>query len=497
MSQQAAIVAKGIFKQFDGNAVLKGVDFDLARGEIHAVVGQNGAGKSTLMKVLNGTHQPDQGSLSIFGRAASFGSTSEARSRGIAMVYQELSLVPTMSVADNIFMNNWIIVGGLLDADAMRAATLRLLDKVGIANEISPDQLVESLSMGQRQLVEIAKALSSDAKIIILDEPTASLSDQEIERLFVAIRRLQSEGVSLIYITHYLRDIFKICNRVSVLRDGRCMQQWAVSETSVPQLVASMLGEAVARQNIWQRATTDLPQSATPLLEVENLVTSHLDEVSFKVYPGQIVGLAGLLGSGRTEILNAIFGLDRLYSGQIRINGRAVQIHSPAQAIAHGINLVPEDRRSQGLILDFSVMDNLWLCALRKLANPVFIDQNRAAEMAHDLVKRLQVKTTGIDQAVRFLSGGNQQKVVIGKCLHTQAKVLLLDDPTFGIDLAAKHEIMHIVNDYVQQGNAVVFVSSEYSEIASFCDTTYIVKKGRIAGQLAATTEERLLAAVQ
>lgn len=239
MSPAAAIVAKGIFKQFDGNAVLKGVNFELAQGEIHALVGQNGAGKSTLMKVLNGTHQPDQGSLSIFGQPASFSSTSAARSRGIAMVYQELSLVPTMSVADNIFMNNWIVVGGLLDAEAMRAATLRLLEKVGVANEISPDQLVESLSMGQRQLVEIAKALSSEARIIILDEPTASLSDQEIERLFVAIRRLQSEGVSLIYITHYLRDIFKICDRVSVLREGRCVQQWAVSETSVPRLVAA------------------------------------------------------------------------------------------------------------------------------------------------------------------------------------------------------------------------------------------------------------------
>jgi ABC-type sugar transport system ATPase subunit len=258
-----------------------------------------------------------------------------------------------------------------------------------------------------------------------------------------------------------------------------------------------MSGEAVARQTNWQRATSETPPAATPLLEVENLVTSHLDEVSFKVYPGQVVGLAGLLGSGRTEILNAIFGLDPLQSGQIRINGRAVRIQSPAQAIAHGINLVPEDRRSQGLILDFSVLDNLWLCSLRQLANPVFIDQNRAADVAHALVKRLQVKTAGIEQAVRYLSGGNQQKVVIGKCLHTQAKILLLDDPTFGIDLAAKHEIMHIVNEYVQQGNAVVFVSSEYSEIASFCDTTYIVKKGRIAAQLAATTEERLLAAVQ
>ncbi|MGL4603541.1 MAG: sugar ABC transporter ATP-binding protein [Iodobacter sp.] len=490
-----AIKSRGLTKQFDGNAVLKGVDFTLLQGEVHAIVGQNGAGKSTLMKLLNGFYQRDAGSLEVFGQAVDFQSPRDARDAGIVMVYQDLSLVGTMSVAENLFMANWQGGwGGMVDNRAMEQATLVVLEKMGIV--LNPAQAVSELTMGQQQLLEIAKAISQDARILILDEPTASLSDMEIEKLFSVVKRLKAQGVSIIYITHYLRDIFKICDSVSVLRDGHLVRSSPVISTNLEELVADMLGHHRNANENWSRLAVDTSQ--TPLLELRNVVTPVLADVSFKVYPGQVIGLAGLLGSGRTEILEAIFGLDTIESGQVLLEGLPVQIRNPKDAIELGINLVPEDRRSQGLVLDFSVSDNMLMSLFGKLSSPLLLDEVRGRELVEALIKRLLVKTSGPDQAVRFLSGGNQQKVVIAKCMSTDARIMLLDDPTFGIDLSSKYEIMRIVNEYAAQGNAVVFVSSEYSEIASFCDSTYIVNKGRIAGQISeGQTEERLLAAVQ
>lgn len=490
-----AIKSRGLTKQFDGNAVLKGVDFTLLQGEVHAIVGQNGAGKSTLMKLLNGFYQRDAGSLEVFGQAVDFQSPRDARDAGIVMVYQDLSLVGTMSVAENLFMANWQGGwGGMVDNRAMEQATLVVLEKMGIV--LNPAQAVSELTMGQQQLLEIAKAISQDARILILDEPTASLSDMEIEKLFSVVKRLKAQGVSIIYITHYLRDIFKICDSVSVLRDGHLVRSSPVISTNLEELVADMLGHHRNANENWSRLAVDTSQ--TPLLELRNVVTPLLADVSFKVYPGQVIGLAGLLGSGRTEILEAIFGLDTIESGQVLLEGLPVQIRNPKDAIELGINLVPEDRRSQGLVLDFSVSDNMLMSLFGKLSSPLLLDEVRGRELVEALIKRLLVKTSGPDQAVRFLSGGNQQKVVIAKCMSTDARIMLLDDPTFGIDLSSKYEIMRIVNEYAAQGNAVVFVSSEYSEIASFCDSTYIVNKGRIAGQISeGQTEERLLAAVQ
>ncbi|WP_035057496.1 sugar ABC transporter ATP-binding protein [Andreprevotia chitinilytica] len=498
MQRPLAIKVSGLKKQFDGIPVLKGVDFELAPGEVHAVVGQNGAGKSTLMKIINGLYQPDEGEIELFDEPVRLASPRDARAAGIAMVYQDLSLVDSMSVAENMFMANWTESSfGLLDQRAMNQQAQALLEKMGIADEISPEQPVASLSMGQQQFLEIAKAISQNARILILDEPTASLCDQEITRLFEVIERLKAQGVAIIYITHYLRDIFKVCDSASVLRDGRCVRRSLISQTKIETMLADMLGRHADSSINWQRPT--VTPNAQPLLELRQVSTSDLAAVSMQVYPGQVVGLAGLLGSGRTEILNAIFGLDTIRSGDILVNGHAVKIRSPRDAIQQGINLVPEDRREQGLVLDFSISDNMLMSSLRKLASPILLDEHRGQAIVIDLIQRLQIKTSGPQQAVRYLSGGNQQKVVIGKCIGTAARILLLDDPTFGIDLAAKYDIMRIVNDYAAAGNAVIFVSSEYSEIASFCDTTYIVNKGRITRQMQRheQSEEQLLAAVQ
>ncbi len=411
------------------------------------------------------------------------------------MVYQDLSLVPALSVADNIFLSHRS-QGAMISNRKRGLKAQPLLDILGL--DVAPDQIVEKLSLGEQQLVEIAKALAMDAKIIVLDEPTASLSNNEINDLFKVINKLKQQGITIIYITHYLADIMRICDAVTVLRDGYTVLECATSETSIDQMVEAMLGNKRDTQIRWQREVTN-EISEVPLLELRNVCTSSLQDISLKVMPGQVVGLAGLLGSGRTEILEAIYGLTPLSSGEVLVNGKSVNIRSPRQAIEQGINMVPEERRSQGLVLDFSVFDNVLMASFDRIAQSNVIDTQAGEAMVTEAIEKLGVKTTGPQQSVRFLSGGNQQKVVIGKCMSTDAKVLLLDDPTFGIDINAKYEIMKIVNQYAEQGHGVIFVSSEYAEVGSFCDVIYVVHKGqisrRIEGQI--LSEEELLAAVQ
>ncbi|HGF7477194.1 TPA: sugar ABC transporter ATP-binding protein [Vibrio mimicus] len=490
-----AIEARGVKKGFDGTPVLKGVDFTLKQGEVHALVGQNGAGKSTLVKLINGFHARDGGEIRLFGQAVTFSSPKAAQAAGIAMVYQDLSLVPTLSIADNIFLNHPTARRSLISNRARERQSKPLLELLGL--EIDPSQRVETLSLGEQQLVEIAKALALDAKILVLDEPTASLSNNEINELFRVIEKLKASGISIIYITHYLADILRICDAVTVLRDGYSVLETPTSKTSVDALVEAMLGNKSDTQIEWQRPAID--GQKTPLLELRDVTTEELEAISLKVMPGQVVGLAGLLGSGRTEILQAIYGLTPLVKGEVLVEGKPVQIRSPRDAIENGINMVPEERRSQGLVLDFSVFDNLLMASFDRISHSLVIDKHQGQDIVDTAIRRLGVKTSGASQAVRYLSGGNQQKVVIGKCLSTQAKVLLLDDPTFGIDINAKYEIMKIVNQYVEQGNGVIFVSSEYAEVGSFCDVIYVVNKGRIVKQIQGQrmTEEELLAAVQ
>ncbi|NAW65328.1 sugar ABC transporter ATP-binding protein [Photobacterium halotolerans] len=491
-----AIEARRLKKGFDGNPVLKEVNFTLKTGEVHALVGQNGAGKSTLVKLINGFHQRDGGEIRLFGEESYFATPKDAQAKGIAMVYQDLSLIPSLSVADNIFLTHSQQRSALIsNRDRVRQAE-PILATLGV--DIDPRQKVESLSVGEQQFIEIAKAMAMDARILVLDEPTASLSNNEINALFAVIEKLKSRDISIIYITHYMSDIMRICDAVTVLRDGYTVLETQTADTSVDALVEAMLGSKTDTDFIWDRPATSTSETV-PLLELCNVTTCDLDAVSLKVMPGQVVGLAGLLGSGRTEILEAIYGLTPIQSGEVRVNGRAVKIHSPRQAIENGINMVPEERRSQGLVLDFSVEDNVLMASFDRISRSMVLNKAKGQSMVEATIKKLGVKTTGVSQPVRFLSGGNQQKVVIGKCLSTDAKVLLLDDPTFGIDINAKYEIMKIVNQYVAQGNGVIFVSSEYAEVGSFCDVIYVVNKGRIVRHFSGQrmTEDALLAAVQ
>lgn len=491
-----AIEVRKIKKGFDGNPVLKDVSFTLKVGEVHALVGQNGAGKSTLVKLINGFHQRDDGEIKVFGKASRFASPKQAQLEGISMVYQDLSLIPSLSVADNIFLTEQSKKSALISNRERVKQAQPFLDMLDV--DISPSQKVETLSVGEQQFIEIAKALAMNAKVLVLDEPTASLSSNEINDLFKVISTLKEKGISIIYITHYLSDIMRICDAVTVLRDGYTVLEIQTKDTTIDELVEAMLGNKTSTNLTWERQALTQPYH-TPLLELKNISTAELDDVSLTVMPGQVVGLAGLLGSGRTEILEAIYGLTPLTKGTLLVNGKEVKISSPRHAIETGINMVPEDRRSQGLVLDFSVEDNVLMASFDRISRSMVLDKSKGQMIVENTIKKLGVKTTGASQSVRFLSGGNQQKVVIGKCLSTDAKILLLDDPTFGIDINAKYEIMKIVNQYVAQGNGVIFVSSEYAEVGSFCDVIYVVNKGRIVNHYSGQrmTEEELLAAVQ
>lgn len=504
---------KDISIGFSGVQVLKKASFSLYDNEIHAIVGKNGAGKSSFMKVLTGVYRPDEGRVSILGGSKNKDSSSEASEKpevpetpeashkAVAMVYQDLSLVPSLSVLQNIFLvhHPYKKFGFLQDGKA-KVRAQELLAQVGIP-DLSCDQLVQNLSAGETQLVEIAKAISSKPRIIVFDEPTAALSDVETAVLFRTIKQLREQGMSIVYITHYLEDVMRICDRVTVLRNGEVVSTRNIAETNVKEIVSDMLGEEEQVMKVLhdKKKKQDKNKQKDALLQVTNASTARVGPITLYACAGEIIGIAGLLGSGRTEILRMLYGLDRLQTGSILIQGKTASIRSSGQATKLGIALVPEERRVQGLVLDFDIEENISLQNFPIIATHGVIQAQSRAKLADTTIQKLQIKTTGRSQVVRFLSGGNQQKVVIGKCLASNPKILLLDDPTFGVDVHAKTEIMGIIKEYAKEGNVVLFVSSEFSEIAAFCDRTYIVKKQKIASEIQndSLQEEDLLVQVQ
>jgi ribose transport system ATP-binding protein len=493
-----AVRMTGIDKSFFGNRVLQDVDFELRQGEVHALVGGNGAGKSTLMKILQGVYTPDAGEIAIEGRPVEIRSPQDARALGIGMIFQEFSLIPTLSVAQNIFLGHEPRgAGGLIDDRESERRAREILAEMGEA--IDPRAKVGDLSTGYWQLTEIAKALSENARVLIMDEPTSSLTAAESESLFALIRRLKSRGISIIYISHRMEEIFQITDRITVLRDGRVILTDETANLTMNALIDAIVGQSMEQAFAWQERSVD--RAVEPLLQVRNLSAGgRIHDVSLDLYPGEILGVAGLMGSGRTELARAIFGVDPIDRGEILVHGRPVAIGDPDDAIAAGISLVPEDRRSQGLILDHSVRSNMILPLLERLAPSGLIDDRRGDRIATSLVESLRVKTPSIETVVRLLSGGNQQKVVIGKWLATEPEILLMDEPTAGVDIQAKTEILGLIRELADAGKGVIVISSEPAELLAVSDRLIVMRDGRLIRDIdrrAITSEEELHRAIQ
>jgi ribose transport system ATP-binding protein len=493
------LAANGISKAFSGVWALKDVDFDLKRGEVHALMGENGAGKSTLMKILAGVHDNYRGEIRVDGQPATFSGIRGAELAGVAMIHQELNLVPELSVAENVFLGREpLIAGVIVDRRRMVAVAYDLLRRLNV--KIDPDSRVGSLRVGEQQLVEIAKALSLDTRILIMDEPTSALSSSECETLLKVVRQLATGGVAIMYTSHRLDEVMTLADRVTVLRDGRRVLAAPINEISRDRIISAMVGREVAMSS-WEAA----PFAVTPILSVKDLTfdvaTPHgwkrvLHGVSFDITRGEIFGIGGLLGSGRTEIVEGIFGAGRgRRGGAIAVDGAPVTINSPADAYRLGMALVTEDRKTRGLHVNETIRDNVALPSVGAMSRFGLRAFAAEAALAADVVQRLSVRCTGIDQAVSALSGGNQQKVVIGKWLATRPRMLLLDEPTRGIDVGAKQEIYQLIFKLAAEGLAIVVVSSELPELLLLSDRILVMCEGRQTGILrrAEATQEAVM----
>lgn len=476
------IAASGITKSFGGVEVLHGVNFELKQGEIHGLAGANGAGKSTLMKILNGVYLRDAGDILIRNNPARYKTPVGARAAGIAMVFQEFSLVPTLTVAQNIFLGTEPrLKGGLIDYKTCVRRTRDIFSELGV--NIDPEEDVERLAVGNQQIVEIAKALSQNAAILILDEPTASLSHAEISSLFQILRKLRANGMSMIIVTHHLQEIIEICDWITVLRDGKVALSNALHDIDLQAIISAMIGRAIEQGEFDQFIERDSIDREQVLLEVKHLnVNGQVDDVSFELHAGEVLGIAGVLGSGRTELLKTLYGILPKDSGEIAIDQTPVQIKHPADAQKIGMTLIPENRHKYGLIKGQSLRMNILLPVWKRLTNGfgIWIDDQKGKRRVEELMKKLHIKATDSEQLIDFLSGGNQQKVVIAKNIVSEPRILLLDDPTVGVDVGSKQEILQTINLLAQEKKAILFVSSEFEELANLCDRVLIFQKGKI-----------------
>lgn len=468
-----------VTKRFPGVVALSGVDLQVCPAEVVALIGENGAGKSTLMKILAGVQRADEGELLVDGEVVRFSGVQDAQKAGIALIHQELNLADNLTVAANMFLGREPGKFGWIDQGLIEREAVRVLKLVGL--DVAPDTLLSDLPLGKQQLVEIAKALSTDAKVIIMDEPTSSLSLSESERLFEVIRDLRENGVSVIYISHRLGEVQELADRVVVFRDGENAGRLERTEVDHDAMVRLMVGRNVSQ--FYQRTAHDLGEVA---LSVHGLRTVEhpANSLDFEVRAGEVVGVAGLVGAGRSEMLAALFGARPALGGEVSIKGQGGLPRSPREALGRGLALVPEDRKGQGLILDMAVKENMSLASLRRDARGPFLNTRKEDELAAEMTTALSVKTPGAWQLARFLSGGNQQKIVLAKWLALKPKVLLLDEPTRGIDIGAKEEIYKLMEQFAREGMAVLFVSSEMEEIMGMADRTLVMHEGRITGEL-------------
>ena len=484
---------RGIRKSFFGVPVLSDVDLDLYRGEVHAVLGENGAGKSTLMKIVAGAHQPDAGTILIDGQPVSFHHPRDAQLKGVGIIYQEFNLLPDRTVAQNIFLGREPRRGFAVDGGAMEAATESLLGELKVT-AISPRTLVRNLSVAQQQTVEIAKALSLQSRILVMDEPTAALSLHEVDALFETVRLLQARGLGILYISHRLKEIFDLARRVTVLKDGRRVGTVEVAQVTTRDLVRMMVGRELAHYFPPRARPGEIGE---PRLVVRGgEVPGRLHDISLEVRRGEILGIAGLAGSGRTELAEALFGVYPFQRGTVELDGRPVRIRSPRQAIRRRMGFVTEDRKAEGLVLPLSVRDNS-LLALRGLGAWLSGRLPGRATRVDDLARQVDLRAASLDQEVRYLSGGNQQKVVLAKWLASRADVLIFDEPTRGIDVGAKAGIHELMRELARAGAAILMISSELPEVIGMSDRILVMRNGTIAGELhgGATEDEIMLLA--
>ncbi len=466
-------------KRFPGVAALSNVSFAVRPGTVHALVGENGAGKSTLIKILTGIHRPSSGSVTYQGRELRFQNPNEALLAGIAAIYQELNLVPTLTVAENIFLGRPPkTASGTVDWQAMRARARELLDFLEM--DIDPDAMVKSLGIARKQVVEIAKALATDARVIIMDEPTAAIPKKEIDTVLRIIGVLRERGVTVIFISHHLEEVFAIADRITVLRDGRVVDTADARDLDEAKLIRLMVGRDLTEQYPYRPRPP-----GKEILSASNLtVKGKIADVSLTIREGEVVGVSGMVGSGRTELLRALYGLDRKDSGEIRVGGVPVDIRTPRDAIEAGMALLPEERKTSGLVLLLSVADNIGLANLKRMSTRGVMRDGELASTSERMRRIMNIKTPSLKQRVMNLSGGNQQKVVLGKWFARNPKIYLFDEPTRGIDVGAKVEIYNLMNQLKSEGAAILMVSSELPEILGMSDRVLVMREGRIAGEL-------------
>lgn len=473
--ESALLKMENIKKSFPGVQALSNGHLEVRKGEVHILLGENGAGKSTLMKILSGVYQANEGTIHLEGKQVEIKNTKDAQKHGVGIIFQEFNLIPHLSVAENIYFGRVPrLLSSVVNRKKLFEDTARILNELQL--EISPKTLVKDLGVAEQQMVEIAKALSIQSRILIMDEPTAALTEQEIAKLFERIHSLKEKGVSIIYISHRLEEFARIADRVTVMRDGRYITTVDFAKSSIDELIGLMVGRSL--EDKFPKDTTI--KKGKELLKVDNLSTKDkLKNVSFSLHAGEVLGISGLMGSGRTELARAIFGADPISKGEIYIEEEQVKINSPMQAIEKGISYLSEDRKKNGVALNLSIRENITMANLKAVSNGSVINQKQEANKAEEFIKSLNIKTPSMEQKVKFLSGGNQQKVIIAKWLHTKTKIFIFDEPTRGIDVGAKIEVYQLINKLAREGNAVIMISSEMPEILGLSDRILVMSEGK------------------
>jgi ABC-type sugar transport system ATPase subunit len=490
MSKDYILKIKSITKEFPGVKALDNVSINIERGTIHGLIGENGAGKSTLIKILAGIYQPNSGDIELNGEICRFDSPIEARRAGISVVHQEIKLSEPLSVAENMFIGNLMMKGFLVDWKGMRQRAQEIVDEMGM--DIDVNAQVSSLTVAKKQIVEIMHAINNNSKILIMDEPSAVLTDRELDSMFRTVNQLRDKGITIIYISHRLEEVFRLCDNVSVLRDGQHIGTIPVAEVNRKQLIQMMVGREMGLEY-----PKEVGKIGDTILEVKNLKRGKvLKDISFSVRAGEVFGISGLVGAGRTELARAILGIDPIDSGEIFVRGKKVRYRSFADAIHDGLGLIPEDRKLQGLVQIMSVKKNTTLVNLGRVIKGGIINNSLEDTYSREYTEKLNVSTPSMETEVQYLSGGNQQKVVIAKWLFKEADILFLDEPTRGIDVGAKTEIYRLINQMVKEGRTVIMISSEMPEILGMCDRIMVMHEGQKMGEMDAVdaSQEKIMA---